>query len=202
MTIWWSSVLLYTMDAITGFNPCLDSAALFYSVSIPLLLSIPFLDSIAYLDSVAVFSSALMCCFVEYREVFKESVWWKLFKNVIRSNIKSRILADCFMACTRNSLKETNGICATRQADYSPWQHSSTLQKFLTKNSCGSTAILQTSPSGRLFPVPITESMFKIMPIWMSRRNTGKNFKGSNPDFFKILYGMLSKLAASLEWPH
>ena len=111
----------YRFQSLSGF-----CCSFLFPVSIPLLLSIPFLDSIAYLDSVAVFSSALMCCFVEYREVFNESVWWKLFKNVIRSNIKSRILADCFMACTRNSLKETNGICATRQADYSSWQHSST----------------------------------------------------------------------------
>jgi len=37
-------------------------------------------------------------------------------------------------------------------------------------------------------PVPKTESMFKRMPIWMSRRNTTKNVKGANSDFFKILY--------------
>jgi hypothetical protein len=29
-----------------------------------------------------------------------------------------------------------------------------------------------------------------------------KNAKGANPDFLKILYGMLGKLETYLEWPH
>jgi hypothetical protein len=51
------------------------------------------------------------------------------------------------------------------------------------------------------FPVTKIESMFKSLPIWMSRRNTRKNVKGANPYFFKILYGKLGKLKTSLEWP-